>query len=62
MVSEVTVSIRDEEKTLKKKFLLYDVFQVSDQDATIKSCIEETLKNFSSEPSKITVKITLHMD
>jgi hypothetical protein len=62
MVSEITVSIKDEEKTLKKKFLIYNVFQVHEQDDTIKACIEETLENFSSDPSKITVKITLHME
>lgn len=62
MVSEVTVSIKDEEKTLRKKFLIYDQFIVSENDTTIKACIEETLKNFSSEPSKITVKITIHME
>lgn len=59
MVSEVTVSIKDEEKTLKKKFLIYDQFIVSENDTTIKSCIEETLKNFSTEPSNIKVRINL---
>lgn len=59
MVSEVTVSIKDEEKTLKKKFLIYEPFVVSENDTTIKSCIEETLKNFSSEPSNIKVRINM---
>jgi hypothetical protein len=56
-VSEITVIIKDEEKTLKKKFLIYDPYQVSQEDPTIKNCIEETLKNFAGEPAKITVKI-----
>lgn len=59
MVAELTVSIKDEEKTLKKKFLIYETFQVKDDDPIIKSCIDETLKNFSSQPSKIVVKINL---
>jgi hypothetical protein len=62
MLSEITVSIRDEEKTLKKKFLIYESYRVSEDDLTIQSCIQETLKNFSSEPSKVTVKITMHME
>ena len=59
MVAELTVSIKDEEKTLKKKFLIYDPFHVSEDDPTIKDCINETLKNFSSEPSNIKVRISL---
>ena len=59
MVSEVTVSIKDEEKTLKKKFLIYDQFVVSENDTTIKACIEETLKDFSTEPSSVKVRINL---
>lgn len=59
MPSEITVSIKDEEKTLKKKFLIYENFVASENDFTIRSCIEETLKNFSTEPSSIKVKINL---
>jgi len=62
MVSEVTVSIKDEEKTLKKKFLIYEQFIVSENDSTIKACIEEVLANFIGEPAKVTVKITMHME
>lgn len=64
-VSEISVSIRDEEKTLRKKFLVYDAFQANLDDKVIKDCIHETLKYFSSEPvidCKITVKITLRTE
>jgi len=59
MISELTVSIRDEEKTLKKKFLVYQEFRVSQDDEFIQDCITETLKNFSGDPDKISVKINL---
>lgn len=59
MVSEITVSIKDEEKTLKKKFLIYEPFMVSENDTTIKSCIEDTVKDFSSDPDKIKVRINM---
>lgn len=59
MVSEITVSIKDEEKTLKKKFLIYEPFMVSENDTTIKSCIEDTVKDFNSDPDKIKVRINM---
>jgi len=62
MVCEIAVSIKDEEKSLTKKFFIYDDVLVSEEDPIIKSCIEETLENFSSEPSRITVKIKLEIE
>jgi len=65
MLSEISVSIRDEEKTLRKKFLIYDDFVVSENDETIRECIAETLKNFTDEQKpdcKITVKITMKVE
>ena len=60
-VSEICVVIKDEEKTLRKKFLIYDIFQVSEDDQTIKDCIKETLENFDGEPSSIKVIITMDL-
>lgn len=62
MVSEINISIKDEEKTLKKKFLIYESFTVSESDQTIRSCIDETLKNFNSEPSQIRVRINMVLE
>jgi len=62
MPCELTVSIKDEEKTLKKKFLIYENFTVNENDPMIKSCIEETLKNFSAPPLRITVRINLLLE
>ncbi len=59
--SELTVIIKDEEKTLRKTFLMYDAYKVSYEDPNIKACIEETLNNFDGEPSHITVKIQLEI-
>ncbi len=59
MSSELTITIKDDEKRLSKKFLLYDIYTVSDEDMIIKACIDETLKNFDGEPDTISVKITL---
>lgn len=59
MVSELTITIKDEEKTLKKKYLMYETYSVSDDDATIRECVKETLKGFDGTPAKITAKITM---
>lgn len=61
-VSELTIIIKDDEKSLRKKFLIYDPYQVSDDDVTIRNCIEETLTNFDGTPAKITAKITLEIE
>ncbi len=59
MSSELTITIKDDEKRLSKKFLLYEIYTVSDEDLIIRACINETLKNFDGEPSDISVKIAL---
>lgn len=57
--SELTVTIKDEEKTLKAKFLLYDEYNISQDDPIIKDCIARTLKDFGSDPTDIRVRINL---
>ena len=61
MVSELTVTIKDEEKTLRTKYLLYDDYMVSDTDPIIKDCIDKTLENFDGEPSDIIVSIKMEI-
>ena len=62
MIPEVTISIKDEEKTLKKKFLIYEQFTVNPQDPVIHRCIADTLKDFSSEPISIKVRINMKIE
>lgn len=59
--SELTVIIKDEEKTLRTKYPLYDEYTVREDDPIIKDCIEKTLENFDGEPSDITVNIKLEI-
>ncbi len=61
MVSELTVIIKDEEKTLKTKYLIYETYEISLENPTIKDCVEKTLENFDGNPSNITVKIEMDM-
>ena len=61
MVSELTVTIKDEEKNLRTKYLIYDVYQVDENDPIIKDCIEKTLENFDGDPIDITVNIKIEI-
>ncbi len=60
---EITIIIKDNEKSLRKKFLVYESESVliSANDPVIKDCINETLKNFDGEPEDVKVKITLQI-
>lgn len=60
-VTELTITIKDEEKTVKNKFLLYDSYTLSDQDPIVKDCIGKTLLDFNGEPSSIKLKATLSL-
>lgn len=59
MFTELTVIVKDSEKTLRKKFPVYEVYQCDPNDQIIKNCVEETLVNFGAEPEHIEVKITM---
>lgn len=59
MACTLTVRIKNDEKVLKKDFLIYDVFTVDQDDPMIKTCIEEVLKEFNDEPDDIFVNIKI---
>ena len=51
---------KDESKTYRQKFLLYDTYTVSQDDAVVMRCIEEARRNFDGETD--TVQIKIHME
>jgi hypothetical protein len=61
MVCELSVTIKDDEKTLTTKYLLYDQIMVDEEDPIIKDCIDKTLVNFDGTPDGIIVKIKLEI-
>lgn len=61
MVSELTVVIKDEEKTLRCKYLAYEKYSVEDDDPFIKTCIDKTRENFDGEPIDIVVNIKMEI-
>jgi hypothetical protein len=61
MFSEISVTIKDDEKRLTKKFLQYEVFTVSEDEPIITQCINETLENFDGTPDSIKVCIIMEI-
>lgn len=60
-MSELTVILKDSERTYRQKFLMYNVFSVHDRDEEILRCIIEAKRNFEGEPEEINIKIHLEI-
>jgi hypothetical protein len=60
-VSEITVIVKDEEKSLRAKYLIYDVYEVTTENPIIKDCIAKTLENFGAEPTDVNLRIKLEI-
>jgi hypothetical protein len=59
--SVLSVTIKDEEKRLKKDYSSYEVYSIDENDPFVKQCIEETLGNFDGEPSDIWYNIKVQV-
>ena len=55
-LSEVTVILKDEERTYKHKQIIYESYAISYDDPVIQRLIEEAKKNFVGEPDDIIIK------
>lgn len=60
-MSEITVILKDDERTLRFKFLIYEEYEVNENNPVIQRCIKEALTNFVGEPDQITIKISLEI-
>ncbi len=56
MVIELVVTIKDEERTLKKEFLIYELVTLGEEDPIVIQCVEEVLAEFKGEPEHIKVR------
>ena len=61
MNSEITVILKDPERTYRQKFLIYSEYTVSEHDPIILDCIQNALKNFEGDPETIQVKIHIEV-
>lgn len=60
-MSELTVILKDSDRTYRQKFLIYERIIVSQDDAIILACIQEAKKSFEGQPESIQVKIHLEI-
>ncbi len=58
-MSDVTVILKDSDRTYRQKFLVYEDYAGFCEDPVILMCIDEAKKNFEGEPEDIQIKINL---
>ena len=54
---EISIRVKDDEKTLKHKFLIYDKVLISSDDPVIKDCVDQTMEDYKGEAPEVTVTI-----
>ena len=60
-MSELTVILKDAERTYRKKFLCYDTITTDPNDAFIIGCIKEAKEDFKGEAEEVTIKISISL-
>jgi hypothetical protein len=58
---ELTVILKDSERTYRHKFLVYESLTMTVDDPNIRHYIEEAKKNFDGEPEDIKIKTHLEI-
>ena len=56
---ELTVILKDSERTYRHKFLIYDELCLKEDDPTILECIKEAQKHFNAEPDDVIVRTSM---
>lgn len=59
MTVEVTIILKDSEKTMRHKFLEYEEMTMSPDCPLIQRMIEESKKSFDGEPEDIIVRTSM---
>lgn len=59
-MSELTVVLKDAERTYRQKFVIYQPFLMDCYDPIILQCIKEAKENFQGEPEDVQIKT--HME
>jgi hypothetical protein len=60
-VFELTVVMKDSERTYRQKFLCYDPITLSTDNVFILECIDEAKKNFQGQPEDVSIKISMEI-
>ena len=56
---ELTVIVKDDEKTLKTKTLVYEPFILVPSDPTLKEAIDRTIAEFKGDATDVQVKVSM---
>jgi hypothetical protein len=59
-MTELTVILKDSDRTYKQDFIIYESYSISDTDPLILACIDEAKQNFQGDPESVQIKI--HME
>lgn len=59
--SELTITIKDSEKTQRTKHLVYDNFYLNPDDPVIKQLIAQALQEFNAEPESVRIRANLEV-
>ena len=60
-MTELTVILKDSDRTYRQQFLVYEQYSVSEDDPVILACIEQAKKNFQGDPETVQIKIHLEI-
>ena len=60
-MTEITVILKDSDRTYRQKFILYENYAASEDDPVIIKCIDEAKKSFEGNPETIQIKIHLEI-
>lgn len=55
MCCELTITVKDNEKTLKTKHLVYETFCMNQDEPVIQELIADTIKQFKGTPDRVRV-------
>lgn len=61
MVSEISITVKNEEKRQTTKHLIYEIYAVHEEDPTLKELMDQAVKEFSGTPDKVQVKIKMEV-
>ena len=56
-LKEVAITLKDDERRMTHKFLIYQPFDADPQDETVERCIKEAMESFKGSPDVVKVKI-----
>lgn len=57
MLSEITVIVSDDDKSLRQKHLSYAEYKISSDDNYLKDIIKQATDEFKGEPKDVIIKI-----